>query len=173
MKVANAEVLTSTSIQLYTTILAASIYAITLYTAYATFLPTVLVTYFSRIPTIEPAHTAKPITLFPITLLLGNAARLFIFSSAVATLETKKAVFNTKAASLGEHLWYNVWGFSLRTKVVIKRTFALMLVSGVNTFVNTFITIEGVEAKGAIGYSVLCLVSNCIVGGALGIVAAV
>jgi len=74
---------------------------------------------------------------------------------------------------LGDTLWWNVWGFSDKTKVVIKRTAALVLVSGVNTFVQSWVTVEGVEPLGAAAYAGIWVVAAAISGGALGIVGAV
>jgi hypothetical protein len=174
VQVANREILTSTSIQIYATILAGAIYAVTLYTAYVSFLPVLLATYFSNIPTIAPAHAATPISLFPLSIFLGLAAKSFIFIPSVATepslRDARKAVFNPATASLWEHVVHNVWGYSKRTKVVIKRTATAMLVTGVSTFVQVLFTIEGVEAKGAMGVSVVWLVASGITGAALGAV---
>jgi len=47
-----------------------------------------------------------------------------------------------------------------------------MLVSGVHTFVQTWVTIEGVEAKGAAAYSAVWVVAAGITGIALGVVSA-
>jgi hypothetical protein len=177
IEVPNKEILTSTSIQIYTTILAGAIYAVTLYTAYVSFLPVLLATYFSNIPTIAPAHASTPISLFPLSIFLGLAAKSFIFTPSVAVepllADAKTALFNPATASLWEHVVYNVWGYSKRTKVVIKRTAALMLVTGVNTFVQAFFTIEGVEAKGAAGFSLVWLAASGIAGAALGAVCAI
>ncbi|KAH8793014.1 hypothetical protein F5882DRAFT_399215 [Hyaloscypha sp. PMI_1271] len=177
VKVPNNEILSSTSIQIYATILAGAIYAVTLYTAYASFLPVLLATYFSNIPTVAPAHASTPISLFPLSIFLGLAAKCFIFTPAVAAepslADAKKAAFNPATASLGEHVVYNVWGYSKRTKVVITRTATLMLVTGVNTFVQAFFTIEGVEAEGAVGFSLVWLVASGITGAALGAVCAI
>ncbi|PMD36510.1 hypothetical protein L207DRAFT_586215 [Hyaloscypha variabilis F] len=148
----NNEILTSTSIQIYTTILAAAIYSVTLYTAYLTFLPVQFATYFSNIPTLAPAYAATPYFALP-SLDLPRASSKVIY-----------------IYSFGEHIVYNVWGYSKRSKVVIKRTVALMLVSGVNTFVQAFFTIEGVEAAGAVSYASVWLIANGITGSALGAV---
>lgn len=177
VKVPNSEIITSPTIQAYTTILAGSIYALVLYTAYVSYLPVYLVTYFTNIPTIEAAHSATPITLFPLTFLLGLAAKSFIFTPAVAAVpslaDAKNAAFNPQTATLGEHFWFNVWGRSKRTKVVIQRTATLMLVSFTNTFVQTYVTIEGVEFEGAIAYAAVWATAAGIAGAALGIVGAV
>jgi hypothetical protein len=80
--------------------------------------------------------------------------------------------FNPETATLAETLWYNVCGYSSRTKMVITRTVTLMLVSGVNTFVQTFVTMDGVEARGALGYSAVWVVAGGVTGVALGVVGA-
>jgi hypothetical protein len=170
--VPNRDILTDFSVQTYTTLLAAAIYSVTLYSAYASYLPIYLVTYFSNIPTIAAAHSSTPVTLFPVTLLLGLAAKSFIFTPAAAAPGVRPPTFNPESATLGETFWYNVWGYDERTKVVIKRTLALMLVSGVNTFVQTFVTVEGVEVMGAVAYSGVWIVAAGVTGAALGLVGA-
>jgi hypothetical protein len=175
--VANREIVTDFSIQASTTFLAASIYSVVLYFSYVTFLPVCLVTYFSNITSIAAAHSATPITLLPLTLVLGLATKTFIFTPAAAATpsraEAKAAAFDPVTATLAETFWYNVWGYSARTKVVIKRTLAVVVVSGVNTFVQTFVTVRGVEATGALVYSGVWAVAAGITGAMLGVVGAV
>lgn len=167
--------MTDFSIQASTTFLSASIYSVVLYTSYVTFLPRYLVTYFSDLPSIAAAHSATPITLLPLTLFLGLAARTFIFTPAIAAAEpqAQAAPFDPVTATLGETFWYNVWGHSARTKVVIKRTATAALVSGVHTFAQTFVTVRGVAATGAMAYSGVWLVAAGITGAVLGLVGAV
>ncbi|KAH8664983.1 hypothetical protein BGZ60DRAFT_378917 [Tricladium varicosporioides] len=175
--VPNREIVTDTSVGILTTLLAASIYSVTLYSAYASYLPIYLVTYFDDIPSIAPAHTATPFTLFPITLILGLAAKSFIFTPATASLpssaDARNAAFNPASATLAETFWYNLWGYDTKTKVVIKRTAAVMLASGINTFIQTWVIIEGVDAIGAIAYSGVWVIAAAITGTSLGIVGAV
>jgi len=177
LPVPNRDIVTDFSVQASTTVLAAAIYSVTLYGAYFSYLPVYLVTYFNSIPSIAAAHSATPVTLFPLTLIFGLAARSFIFTPAAAAAPSRReaiaSAFNPVTATLGETIWYNIWGFSKRTKVVIKRTAALVLVSGVNTFVQTFVTVEGVELKGAAAFSSVWVVASLITGVALGIVGAV
>ena len=109
----------------------------------------------------------------PLTLLLGLAAKSFVFTPAAAAPGAKVSSFNPESATLGETFWYNVWGYSERTKTVITRTLALMLVSGVNTFVQSFVTVEGVEMMGAVAYSGVWVVAAGVTGAALGLVSAV
>lgn len=177
VNVPNNEIVTSTSIQAYTTVLAASIYAVTLFTAYSSYLPVTLVTYFEDIKSVATAHSSTPITLFPLTLILGLAAKSFIFTPAAASApslaDAKQSSFNPATATLGETVWQNVWGFNSRTKLTIKRTATLMLIVGVNTFAQTYITVEGVEAFGAFAYSGVWVLSAAFTGAALGLVGAV
>lgn len=171
--VLNRDILTDFSVTTYTTLLAASVYSVTLYAAYVSYLPVYLVTYFEGIPSIAAAHAAKPITLMPLGLTLGLAAKSFIFTPAAAASGIPAPPLDTEGATLNETFWYNVWGYSKRTKVVIMRTVALMLISGVNTFVQTFVTLQGVEAVGAAGYSAVWVLASGITGLALGVVSAV
>ncbi|CZT02055.1 uncharacterized protein RAG0_09383 [Rhynchosporium agropyri] len=174
LTVRNKDIITSNSIQIYTTILAGSIYAVTLFTSYTTFLPVYLVTYFDGIPSIAAAHTNSIITLFPTTFLLGLAAKSFIFTPTITASPTDEdvqiAAFHPETATLEETFWFNVWGYNSRKKVMIKRTATLMLVTGVNTFVQTFVTIDGVEAVGAVVYSAVWVTAALITGVTLGLV---
>ncbi len=168
VQVPNNEVVSSVSIQAYTTILASVIYAATLHAAYNSYLPIWLVTYFDALPSVAPAHNTQVISLLPTTLLLGFAAKSFIFTPAVAsapsTADANRKEFNPGTATLAETFWHNVWGFDKKTKIVILRTLALMSVSGGNTFLQTWVTINGVEAFGAAGYSAVWLVAAGITG---------
>jgi hypothetical protein len=172
--VPNREIVTDFPIQTLTTILAAGIYSVALSIAYATYLPVAFVTYFNNIPSIAAAHSSTPITLLPFTLILGLAARSFIFTPATASppslADAKAAVFNPATASLAETFQQNFWNYSARTKIIIRRTSTLMLVSGVNTFVQVFVTIEGVEALGAALYASVWVAAAMVVGLSLGFV---
>lgn len=55
----------------------------------------------------------------------------------------------------------------------LHRTAVLVLVSGVNTFVQSWVTIEGVEPLGAAAYAGIWVVAAAISGAALGVVGAV
>ncbi|KAI6710969.1 hypothetical protein PZA11_002273 [Diplocarpon coronariae] len=175
--VPNKEIVTAYDIQAFTTLLAAVIYAVTLAISYTLFLPIYLVTYFDGIPSVNAAHASSWVGVFPTTIALGVAARSFVFTpvatSAPNSADAKNAAFNPQTATLQETFWHNVWGFSTRAKVVIKRTATLMLVTGVNTFVQTFVTIQGVEATGAAVYSGVWVAASLFTGIGLGLVAAV
>ncbi|TQS38854.1 hypothetical protein Golomagni_00633 [Golovinomyces magnicellulatus] len=171
-RVANCEILQSTAVQLYIVFLAASVYTIVLFTAYKTYFPEYLVTYFNQIPNITAAYSPFYITKFPATILVGLAAKTFIFTPAIATPNDEDCDFDTVTASLWETLLYNIWGYSSKTKVVIKRTALLMIVSGMNTFLRTLKMIDGVEFTGAAIYSAIIILAFGITGTVLGLVAA-
>jgi len=117
------------------------------------------------------------VTIFPITLALGLAARSFIFTPATASStslgDAKTSAFNPALATLGETFEHNFWNYSPRTKIVIVRTATLMVVSGINTFVQVFVTIEGVEVKGAFIYASVWVMAALVSGASLGAVGAV
>ncbi|QSZ30576.1 hypothetical protein DSL72_000132 [Monilinia vaccinii-corymbosi] len=171
----NRNIISDLPIQTITTLLAASIYSVTLYSSYLTYMPTYLATYFEGIPSIAAVHSATPTSLLPTTLLLGLATRSFIFTPATATepSDSKGPRFNPETATLEETIWYNLWGWSKKTKVIIKRTATSMIVTGINTFVQTYFTVEGVEARGAVAYTGAWVVAAGICGGVLGFVGAV
>lgn len=92
-------------------------------------------------------------------------------------LPTPQDVLNAKfdplSATLLETIRYNFWGFSTRTKTILKRTAILMAVSGAHTFVQTWFTLEGVAIRGASVYAGVWVVAAALAGGALGLVGAV
>ncbi|RFU34775.1 hypothetical protein B7463_g1523, partial [Scytalidium lignicola] len=169
----NKDLLTDTQIQSFTTLLATTIYAVTLSTAYNTYLTTSLAVHFNNLPTIISAYSASPVTLFPLCLPLGLAVKSFIFTPATTASSENRREFDPTTATLSETFWYNVWGWDIRTKTVIARTVALMLVSGGSTFVQSFVSLEGVEAQGAIAYAGVWVFAALVTGTALGVAGAV
>lgn len=155
--VANREIITDAPIQIYTTLLSALIYGITLFIALHTFLPTSLILYFENIPSLTPAYTANYLTILPITLAFGFAARTFIFTPFAATGRSKEdgrlGEFDPVTATLGETVAFNLWGYTSRAKVIILRTGVAMAVTGINTYLQTHMTVGGVETRGAAAYA--------------------
>ncbi|OTA60451.1 hypothetical protein K449DRAFT_83128 [Hypoxylon sp. EC38] len=169
----NADIVTDRSITLLTTLLAGAIYSVTLFFAYATYLPSYLVVHFTSLPSIASAHEATYVGLLPVTLVLGFAARAFVFTPAEATpIPTKEDwnKFDPVNASLKETVRWNFWGWTPPTKVVIQRTVLLMLVTGMNTFLQTRFTIEGVETPGAAAWSGVWVLAAAVTGLGLGAV---
>lgn len=112
-------------------------------------------------------------------IVLGVATKSFVFTPSTATsdslAEIRAKAWNPATATLGETVRRNLGfsGWSKRSKMVVRRTAVLMLVSGVNTFVQTYVTVEGVEAVGAAGYAGVWVAGAGITGLVLGLVGAV
>lgn len=143
---------TDASIHMITTLLGASIFATTLYTAYCTFLPRYLALYFEGLVSLSAVYSSSPFSLLPGALVLGEAARRFVFVPEVENgVGKERRLFDARTAGLGETVWWNLggWGWGGRTRGVFGRTAAMMVVMGGNTFLQTWVTVEGVEVEGA------------------------
>ncbi|KAK8021471.1 hypothetical protein PG990_006609 [Apiospora arundinis] len=172
-KVHNAELLTDKPIAVLTSLLSGAIFTISLFSAYATYLPQYMVVYLNNLPSITAAHEVYYLNLLPVTLPLGFAATSFIFTPAEAEEEPKTPVngnFDPVEASLKETVRWNLWGWSNRTKMVMKRTALLMAMTGINTTLQTALTIEGAELPGALAWSSVWVVASAVTGLALGAV---
>lgn len=169
-QVPNKEIVTDHFIQALVAILAAGIYSTTLYASYATFLPTTLVTYFNNIPSIAPAQSSTSISLLPKALLLGSAARSFMFTPAIALPHQEPVAFDPVTATFLETIWYNLWGWSAKTKMIIKRTALSASVIGMHTYLQVSATIADVEPTGAAIYSSVWAAAQLLVGLAFGLV---
>ncbi|KAJ0286496.1 hypothetical protein CBS470a_005882 [Colletotrichum nupharicola] len=172
--VANRELLSDVSITIFTTVLAAATYSATLFVSYKTYLPTALVMYFKGLPTLEPAYGSNFVATLPVTLAFGIAAKTYIFTPFVATGKTtedgKLEEFDPATATLGETLAWNLWGYTTRAKVVIFRTTVAMILTGVNTYLQTFMTVNGVESYGAALYAGAWVAAAFLTGVGLGFV---
>lgn len=169
----NQDIVTDFTIQALTTFLAASIYSVVTYAAYVTYLPVTLVKYFDDIPSVAAAHEQNYITLLPLTLIAGLAAKSFIFTPSTSIHPEPEVQFDPVTATFCETFKYNVWGYSSRVKTVLSRTAVLLIVTAVNTFVQVFGTIQGVHMTGAAAYTALWVVAAAVAGFALGVVGAV
>ncbi|TDZ24251.1 hypothetical protein Cob_v003034 [Colletotrichum orbiculare MAFF 240422] len=172
--VANREILSDVPLTIFTTVLAAGIYSFTLVGAFKLYLPKTLVLFFEGLPNLAPAYTANFLTTLPVTLAFGAAARTLIFTPFVATGKTaddgKLDEFDPATATLGETLAWNFWGYTTRAKVVILRTFVAMVLTGVNTYLQTYMTVGGVESQGAATYAATWVVAAFLTGIGLGAV---
>lgn len=173
----NQDIIADIYIQASTTLLAASIYGVAIVSAFRTFLPKQLVLYFSSIQSVRPAYEASYVTLFPIALVFGLTAHTFIFTPFAATDKAEEddqlAKFDPVSATLNETVYYNVWGFATKTKVAILRTAVLATVSGVSTYLQCAMAINGVESPGAAAYAGIWAVPGLLSGLALGLVGGV
>lgn len=172
--VANREIVTDVPIAVYTTLLSTIIYSITIFTAMHLTVPQALVLHFQGIPSVEPAYKAEYVGILPVMLAFGFAARSFIFTPFAATGPTvedrKLDEFDPVTATLGETLLWNLWGYTTRAKVIIVRTLVAIVVTGVNTYLQTYITVPGVESAGAASWASTWAVAVSLVGVALALV---
>ncbi|KAL2693799.1 hypothetical protein Neosp_000362 [[Neocosmospora] mangrovei] len=161
-------------LQLYTTALSTGIYTVVLVLSLRFILPRILVVYYTGLPTLEPAYTASYPSVLPVTLLFGVAASTFIFAPFATTARAKEDdkidEFDPVAASLGETVWWNVWGYTAKTKVVVRRTAIAALVAATNTFLASTKTLYGVEAAGAAVYASVWAFAALCTGIGLGFV---
>ncbi|KAF5669649.1 hypothetical protein FHETE_4889 [Fusarium heterosporum] len=144
-------------LQSYTTALSTGIYTVVLVLSLRFLLPRILVVNYSGVSTLEPAYNASYAAILPVTTLFGIAASTFIFAPFATTARAKEDEkvnqFDPVAASLGETVWWNVWGYTVKTKVVIRRTAVVAFVAAVNTFLASYKTMYRVDAIGAAAYA--------------------
>lgn len=144
-------------VRIWTTLLAASIYGIVIYGSYRAWLPVFLIQHFEGIKDLSQAHSLGYIAVLLGILPVGHAAREFIFtpssSSRASSLNIKDSSDKLVTVTAKQKITRFIWGFEPRTKTVIERTGTLILVSGFNTWFQTFMTVEGVESLGAAGWS--------------------
>ena len=99
---------------------------------------------------------------------MGYAAREFLFSPATGAKkdlgDIRNEAFNPETATLSETVRYNAWGFSKRTRTMIKRTATLVTVTALNTWLQTYVTIEGSESYGAAGWSGVWALAAALAG---------
>ncbi|KAF5027242.1 hypothetical protein F66182_658 [Fusarium sp. NRRL 66182] len=144
-------------LQMYTAALSTGIYTVVLVLSLRFILPRILIVHYSGVPTLEPAYSASYAAILPVTTLFGIAASTFIFAPFATTARAKEDdkidEFDPVAASLGETVWWNFWGYTAKTKVVIRRTVVVAFAAAVNTFLASTKTMYGVNAVGAAAYA--------------------
>ena len=166
--VPNRSIITDLPVRALTTLLAAAIYGIVVYTSYRSWLPVHLVTYFDGLKDISAAHSPALPLLIASFIPIGYAAHEFLFTpfagSTADLNDLATPAFDPETATLGETLRYNFWGYSKRSKFIITRTLTLMAVTGLNTWLHTFVTIEGAESLGAVGWSSVWVAAAALTG---------
>ncbi|KAL8964151.1 MAG: hypothetical protein Q9183_004660, partial [Haloplaca sp. 2 TL-2023] len=145
-EVANRSILNDLSIKLYTSLLAAAAYGLVVYGSFRTWLPAYLIVHFDGLKDLSGAHEAAfPVIMFGF-LVSGHAAQSFLFRPALGAKpdahDLRMAEFDPATATFGETVWYNVWGHSKRSRILIKRTATLAFTSAMQTGLRTFITVE-------------------------------
>lgn len=170
--VQNKNIINDISILALNIVLAASIYTVITCLAFVTFLPAFLAGHFDGIRSFDVAHAAYIPALLPYAIPAGWSARTFLFDPSTAARpnlgDIRQSGFNPETATLAETFAHNVWGWSLRTKVLLKRMGVLLAMQGVNSWLRTFVTIEGADSIGAAGWGSLWVASSVVVGLAFG-----
>ena len=155
-KVYNRE-LASWGMQLYTGTLATVIYSVIVVLSLRFLLPRVMVMYFAGIPTLEPAYGASYAAILPLTLQFGAAASLLIYApfatTGKAAEDDKIDEFDPATATLGETVAWNFLGYTAKTRVIVRRTAVVVLVTCINTYLACTMTIFGIEPAGAAAYA--------------------
>lgn len=166
--VANRSVINDTSVRIYTSILASAIYGVVVFGSLGSWLPVYLVLHFDGLRDISAAHSAALPKLIVLSLPVGYAAREFIFTPSTGSrpdsFDEQIASFNPEIATLRETILYNVWGYSKRTRTLIKRTLTLAAVTGIHTWLQTYVAIEGTEIFGAAGWSAVWALAAVVTG---------
>ncbi|KIX06186.1 uncharacterized protein Z518_04160 [Rhinocladiella mackenziei CBS 650.93] len=151
-----------------TSLLATAIFAVLLEASFATFLPQWLVTHFTGLHTLEPAHlgaSGLP-TLLLALIPAGVACMTFLFAPSTAVPNTAvPPPFDPVTASFAQHVYYNAWGwYSARQKELIGRTALLMGLMLTECALQLWATIAGVEFYGALGYAGVWALGVIVVG---------
>ncbi|KAI1983592.1 hypothetical protein LOZ53_005782 [Ophidiomyces ophidiicola] len=155
---------------IYTTVVAAALYAVVLFLSFATWLPTHLVTYFDGLPSLEIAFDgAKSLVPMFIGLLpAGYATRDFLFVSSAGQpyAEEPGPAYQERSHELFAVLLYRKYWMTLPAKrrTLIARTIVLSSMSFANTVVHSVGTINGVELNGAMGWAAIWKVATVTTG---------
>ncbi|KAL2124088.1 hypothetical protein VTJ04DRAFT_453 [Mycothermus thermophilus] len=192
--VPNRDIVTDASIQLLTALQAGLVYSVLLFLVGRYLLPQVMVLYFQDIPTIRPFSdvtfagwfagatttsggsgyhaAAAAATVQGLCLLSGLAAVGFIFAPLVTTPartqeDEQTDQFDPVQATLGQTVKWNLWGYTTRTKVSVRRTAVAMGFAMVGTYIDTALGIQGVEAYGAAVYAGVWAAAAVVTGLAL------
>ncbi|KAL8885350.1 MAG: hypothetical protein Q9215_006788 [Flavoplaca cf. flavocitrina] len=167
-EVANRSILNDLNIMIYTSFLAAAVYGVVIYGSFRTWLPGFLIVHFEGLKDLSGAYEAALPGVTVGFLVSGYAAQSFLFRPALGAKpdahDMQMAEFDAETATLGQTVWYNIWGYSKRSRTLIKRTAILVLVSVMQTGLRTYITIEGVEPVGAAGWAAMWAAAATLVG---------
>jgi hypothetical protein len=125
-----------------------------------------MVSHFD-LPSLEAAHTATVQSLVLYMLPIGFAVQSFLFTQSLGAQtnlgDAVRSTFNPATATLGQTVKHNVWGWSKRTKVLIKQTVILMVLTGSVT-VRMSWTNEGTDIIGASAYAGIWVLAGLVSG---------
>ena len=171
--VANPQIVYDRPIQLYTTFLAAGIYAIAVLISLYTWLPSYMIVHFDAIRSFDRAHQAALVSIAPFLLPIGYAAHAFMFTPSVAAranLATAKSkAFNPATASLGETIRWNLGldgaqAAGERLRVLAGRTAVVALFGGTNLAVRTWAAVAGADLIGAAAWATVWSTAAVVTG---------
>lgn len=169
------------NIRALTAAFGSTVYALVMFLGFQTKLTEWMVTYFDGVRSLEKAHNTNLLLLLALFTPLGYCASQFIFVPAIASpgnpgltqTPASGKSFDPKTASLSETVAQNLGrkeAFTHRTELLTKRTLTLAACSFINTFVRSYITIEGTELFGALLYSGVWSTAALVTGAAFGYV---
>jgi len=165
--VPNRDIIHSPREVLVTAALGATVYGFTLYVAFYSGLTSFMVSHFD-LPSLEAAHSATLQYLILYMLPVGFAVQSFLFTQSLGAQtnlhDAADSAFNPATATLSETVQRNVWGWSKRTKVLVKQTLILTALTGSHT-VRMSWTNEGTDIIGATGYAGVWVLAGLIAGG--------
>ena len=166
--VSNRSILNDLPSSIFISILAASIYGVILYGSFITWIPSFLVNYFDGVRDLSAAYSAA-LPFFVVSFIpYGFAARKFMFTPAIGAKpdlgDIRNSAFNPETASLSETVMHNLWGYSKRTRTLVKRTATLAALTGLYTWFQVFVTVEGAEGYGAAGWASPWVVATALTG---------
>lgn len=167
VKTANQAVAQDRNVQYLTAAFGASIYSLVVYSAFTTWLPTYMIIHFDGLRSLDRAHNTGILLLLALFGPLGYAATQFIFVPAIGSagnpgntdpaLHPEKVPFDPRTASFGRTLAWNLGftesGLTPRGEILLKRTATLAASSFISTFFRSYVTIEGTELLGALGWA--------------------
>ncbi len=172
--VPNRAIIHDLPVRAITSALAAAVYTTTVFTALRSWLPVHLAVHFDGLRSLAGAHDADLLRLLAALLPLGWAAREFVFTPAAAARRAKGVVevrerkpFDPATATLAETARHNLvfWaGWDARSKALVQRTAVLALFQGLNTWVQTFGTLEGADSAGAAGWASVWATAGLVTG---------
>jgi hypothetical protein len=162
----NQQVAQDTGVLLLVALLGASVYAVTMYASLTTWLPEYIAYNFNDVRSFEKAHDANLYFIAGSLIPIGWSTAQFLFTPAIGSrgnpgltdsdIYPEKVPFNPETATFQDHVAYNLGfkdGFSKRAEVLIKRTAVLVVTSVAHTFLRTWLTIDGTEPFGVLGWS--------------------
>lgn len=184
-KTANQTVAQDWSINGLVSLLGASVFSITVYSGFYTWLPSYLIVHFNGLRSLEYAHNSSLPLIVVLFFPIGAAVSQFLFVPAVGSagnpgltdlaLRPDLAPFNAETATFTQTLAYNVGygttGLSKRAEVLAKRTAVLIACTSGNTFVRVLFALEGTEMTGAAGWAALWGSASALTGLAFALVA--